>query len=156
MTREEFNALAATWPSCDYWDCDKGQERLGHATIEEALDEFFESCRNEDELREWAADGWIVYGWTRKVVSKQDVRHMVESLTERFHEIWVEDLELGDPEDEDTEEIAGLHECLDAYMGKRHVWSCEQTHKVELDLASVVEIARVLEPELFEAKARTA
>lgn len=155
MTREELNALAATWPDCDMWDCSQDAERLSHDTPLEALETLFEDSRTEAELREWVEDGWKVYGWTRKVVTEDDIDSMIAHLTEAFHEYWVDSLELGDPEsDREPPPLEWLRAAITNDMRKREVWSCEQTHTIELTAEQVVAIARLEAPDLFTETAQ--
>lgn len=154
MTRDELNALAATWPECDMWDCCEDAERLSHTTPLEALEAAIGDMRSEAELRDWVADGWKVYGWTRKAVTDHDIDAMVEQLTETFHEYWNDSLELGDPEQDQPPLIYGLRELITEDMRKREVWACERTHTIELTAEQVVAIARLECPDLFTEAAQ--
>lgn len=153
MTPADLDALAATWPACDYYSLDDGPDELGFTAVAQAL---LYGLRDPEHftawLSSWKAKGSLtVYGWTRKTVSDSDIESMLEALTVAFHEHWRDGLELGDPEDDDSDdEPEWLRAAVTADMRKRHVWQCEQTHRFELTAEAVVAIVRREHPELVE------
>lgn len=150
MSPAELDALVASWPKCDLWDCSEDAENLEHESALAALDAFFDSSRSGAELAAWVADGWIVYGWTRKIVIDDDIESMIDRLTEAFHEHWNDGLEFGDHDDDDPPPVEWLRAAVTNDMRKRRVYQCEdETIELELTAEQVLAIARLRRPALF-------
>lgn len=142
----EVEALVASWPACDYWSSGASLQ-LWHASVVQALTH---DVASEAELRQRSSAGRTLYGWTRRVVSDDDIENMIIHLTSAFHDFWASGLGLGNPmDDDDDDEPEWLRPAVTADMRKRHVWCCEQTHVITLTLAQILAVARWARPELF-------
>lgn len=154
VTLAELDALAATWPACDYYSLDDGPDELAYTTVVRALG--LDDLRDPDHFMSWllrwkAAGALPVYGWTRKTVSGSDIDSMIEALTVAFHEHWRDALELGNPEGDDSDdEPEWLRAAVTADMTKRRVWACDLTHTFWLTPETVIAIARRERAELVD------
>jgi hypothetical protein len=155
MTKDEFKALAATWPDADCWDCDQDAERLTHTEAIEALEELIDrnyekgvSC--EDQIR--AMGDVTLYGWTRKTPSDDDIRRLVRSAVDATLECMGEELEWSNPEeDEPPRDLPALFEAaIRKDLETRHILGCDQTHEIELTMEQTLDIARLEWPHWFE------
>lgn len=158
MTPDELAALEASWPKCDYWTLRDGPDDLTHRSVVAALE--LDSLRGPADAIDWflrwkrGGGTLTVYGYTRKRVTDADIDSMVDHLTDAFHEYWIDGLELGNPDDEpEPPAIRLLHAVIAKDMRTRHVWQCDQTHRVTLTVDAVIAIARRARPELVERSA---
>jgi hypothetical protein len=155
MTREEFNVLAVTWPSCDYYDCDDDREQLSHSTVTEALEEALDLVPDADgteaQLRRLWPESLTVYGWTRKTI---DLCGLTERAMEAISDEWAE--EYSNPDVDTVKLPPKLGDLIEAAVRTAFeghpVWSCEQTDEIEIPIDQLVEIARLEWPEWFEVK----
>lgn len=158
MTRDEFNALAATWPDTDFWSSSEDCEHLSHSDPTEVLDELLNNmyCSKgqsaQDMLDQYFSDGVEIYGWRQKPVTEKNILHLRDVAVEAILEALVEDCELGNFEDGEKPE--GLPALIEAAvredMETRHVYQCERECKIELTYGQVVGIAKLEWPEMFE------
>jgi hypothetical protein len=153
MTRDEFNELSKSWPSCDYYDCSDDSERLSHSQITEAIEEALDLVPDQTGLEaqirmEWP-HGLTVYGWTRKTL---DINALIERACEAISDEWRE--EYGDPDGDDLPPKLGelLRAAVKEAFEGHPVWSCEQTDEIEIPIDQLVEIAKLEWPEWFEVK----
>jgi hypothetical protein len=157
MTREEFNALAATWPAADYWDCDDTLERLTSTEVLEALEQGLDRIPDADQpsfeaqLRAELPDGITIYGWQRDTI---ELDNLADRACDALAEQYAED--YGDPDgDEDLPSAvrsklrtlfgAAVKEALEGQTA----WRCTQTEEIDLDIDMLIDIAKLEWPEWF-------
>jgi hypothetical protein len=151
MTSEEFKALQASWPECDFWDVDDTAEELSNRevldAIEHAIDGRFTKGQSTEEcIKQHWPDGITLFGWSRKVVSESDIQQLTAAAVEAVLRSWCEDLEMGDPdgEDDDKGELPTLFEAaIRKDLEKRTVWACDQDTEIELTFEQLWDIIKL-------------
>jgi hypothetical protein len=158
MTRDDLQALAATWPYCDFWEFREGGEGLSHTEViealEEAIDRNYEKGISCEECIRQMGDVTL-YGWTRKTPSEDDIRRLTSRALEAVFEFMGDWLEWTNP-DSDGEPNGHLPEGFERVIREdlktRFIWGCDQKHKIDLTTEQVIGIARLEWPDWFEGE----
>lgn len=157
--RDKFNGIEA-----DYWDCRNDADCLSNTEVAEAVEDYVDGVLSpmrdtEGDIRKSFPAGITIWPWVRKVVTDAMCEDIADSLIERAAEDFSELLELGNPEDGDSDgftqavckkHIPAFAAAVKALYADATVWGCERGKGVELTLDELLEYCRAEFPHWFE------